>query len=338
MKFVIFCIAIYWSFIQAVFAQSVGFQQFKIGDNNQRPINITLWYPSVSTQPTELVAENRAFYGTSVVRNGAINANKYPLVLLSHGYRGSWRNLNWLAYQLSQQGMIVAAVDHPGTTTFNTNPIMAAQWWQRPNDLVNALDFLLADKHWRDVINRQRISAIGHSLGGWSVMQLAGAEFNRQQFLDQCQLYPNPRTCGLAKELGIDKPQVEEPSSGYFFDERVSKIVILDLGLARSLSVSSLNKVKTPILILAAGIDIGDLPQSQESGFLAEHIPLIQRRYQVYEQAMHFSFMQLCKKNAVNLLDSEVPGDGIICKDGSNTTRSEIHQKIVGDVSVFLAP
>ena len=338
MKVIFVCLAVYLSMSQIVWPQSVGFKQFAIGENTKRIVNMTLWYPTSSTKPLEVVGENVAFYGTEVIHNGVIEKGRYPLVLLSHGYRGSWRNLNWLAHQLTQQGMVVVAVDHPGTTTFNSQPLAASQWWKRPDDLVRALNFLLSDSQWYAVINQERISAIGHSLGGWSVMQLAGAQFDRQQFLIQCQRYPNPRVCGLANELGLNKKQTNEPVSSNLSDKRINKVVVLDLGLARSFSLSSLTNLKTATLILAAGIDIGDLPQAQESGFLAEHIPLSHRYYQVYEQAMHFSFIQLCKSGAIDLLESESLGDGIICKDGIDNTRQQLHQKMLRDINIFLTP
>ena len=113
-------------------------------------------------------------------------------------------------------------------------------------------------------------------------------------------------------------------------------MVSLDLGLARSFSIVSLNDIKVPTLILAAGIDIGDLPQALESGYIAEHVPLNSRRYKVYEKATHFSFIQGCKPGAIAMLNEEVPGDGIICKDGIGTSRDQLHQLFFNDIVRFL--
>lgn len=317
-------------------AGSVGFQQFELNDDPQRPLPITVWYPTQQKAPSDLVADNLAFVGTKVVKDASTLPQKSPFVLLSHGYRGNWRNLNWLATELAQKGMVVAAPDHPGTTTFDHSSQEASLWWQRPRDLVRILDHFQTDPTWRSIIDRDNVSAIGHSLGGWSVMQLAGAQLDRNTFQQHCRQYPNPRTCGLKNELGLASPQPNEPTAFHFYEPRIKKAVILDLGLARSFSTSSLSKVNTPTLILAAGIDIGDLPQAQESGYLAEHLPLVSRRYKVYEQAMHFSFMQLCKEGAVELLEKEATGDAIVCKDGANTTRRALHQTMFDDIWRFI--
>ena len=264
---------------KVAFAGSVGFQQFKLASDTSRPLKVSLWYPTSQNTPSESVAENIAFIGTAVVKNASVLPTKHPLVLLSHGYRGNWKNQSWLANALALKGYVVAALNHPGTTTFDHSRLQASQWWQRTHDLVRVLDYLLEDTIWRASIDAENVSAIGHSLGGWSVMQLVGAQLDRDAFKAQCLLYPNPRICGLTNELGLTSPQPGEPKSLNFYDPRIKKAVILDLGLARSFSLESMEKVETPVLILGAGVDIGDLPQAMESGYLAEHLPLFNRHY-----------------------------------------------------------
>jgi hypothetical protein len=36
------------------------------------------------------------------------------------------------------------------------------------------------------------------------------------------------------------------------------------------------------------------------------------------------------------MLEEEVPGDGIICKDGVETTRKKLHQQVLSDIVSFL--
>ena len=133
-------------------------------------------------------------------------------------------------------------------------------------------------------------------------MQLAGAKIDRETFEAECLIYPNPRTCGLSDELGLSQVQTAEANDKDLSDPRIQRVVSLDLGLARSFSVQSLNEINVPTLILAAGIDIGDLPQALASGYMAEHIPLSSRQYKVYENATHFSFIQPCKSGAEAML------------------------------------
>ncbi|MEO9495148.1 MAG: alpha/beta fold hydrolase [Vibrio splendidus] len=317
-------------------ASDVGFTQVTLTDDPNRPLNTAIWYPTQDVLDTTLIGDNPAFIGTKVIKDGEIQSGIFPVVLLSHGYRGNWRNQNWLATELASRGYIVAATDHPGTTSFDQSPEQAAKWWERPRDITRTIDYLLSEVQWKQAVNANNITAIGHSLGGWTVMQLAGAKIDRATFEAECLIYPNPRTCGLSDELGLSQAQPAEPNEKDLSDPRIQRVVSLDLGLARSFSVGSLNDVTVPTLILAAGIDIGDLPQTLESGYIAEHMPLNLRRYKVYESATHFSFIQSCKARAVPILEEEVPGDGIICKDGVGTSRDQLHQLILNDIVSFL--
>jgi len=317
-------------------ASDVGFTQVTLTDDPNRPLNTAIWYPTQDESNTSLIGDNPAFRGTRVIKDGEIQSSTFPVVLLSHGYRGNWRNQNWLATELASRGYIVAATDHPGTTSFDQSPEQAAKWWERPRDITRTIDYLLSEVQWKQAVNANNIAAIGHSLGGWTVMQLAGAKIDRATFEAECLIYPNPRTCGLSDELGLSQVQPSEPSNKNLSDPRIQRVVSLDLGLARSFSVGNLNDITVPTLILAAGIDIGDLPQALESGYIAEHMPLNLRRYKVYESATHFSFIQSCKPGAVPMLEEEVPGDGIICKDGVGTSRDQLHQLILNDIISFL--
>ncbi|EGR0942179.1 alpha/beta fold hydrolase [Vibrio vulnificus] len=317
-------------------ASDVGFTQVTLTNDSSRPLNTAIWYPTQDVSDTTLIGDNPAFIGTQVIKDGEVQSGTFPVVLLSHGYRGNWRNQNWLATKLASRGYIVAAADHPGTTSFDQSPKQAAKWWERPRDVSRILDYLLSETPWKQSANAENVTAIGHSLGGWTVMQLGGAKMDRATFEANCLIYPNPRTCGLAEELGLDIVQAEEPNKKDLSDPRIKRVVSLDLGLARSFSVGSLNDIKVPTLILAAGIDIGDLPQALESGYIAEHVPLNSRRYKVYEKATHFSFIQGCKPGAIPMLNEEVPGDGIICKDGVGASRDQLHQLFFNDIARFL--
>ncbi|MDA0120294.1 alpha/beta hydrolase family protein [Vibrio sp. T11.5] len=332
----------HWLFVSILFlshcalATGVGFTQITLTDDPQRPLDTVIWYPTNEMSHSTLIGDNPAFVGTHVIKGAQILSNTFPVVLLSHGYRGNWRNQNWLATELAKRGYIVAAADHPGTTSFDHSPLQAAKWWERPRDVSRVLDHLLTTTRWKAHVNADDITAIGHSLGGWTVMQLAGAKVDRATFKSDCLNYPNPRTCGLATELGLSSIQAQEPNLKTLQDRRIKRVVSLDLGLARSFSIDSLSDIRIPTLILAAGIDIGDLPQALESGHIAEHIPVYSRRYKVYHNATHFSFIQDCKSGAQSLLEEEVPGDGIICQDGIGTSRNELHQAMLDDIVDFL--
>ena len=166
-------------------------------------------------------------------------------------------------------------------------------------------------------------------------MVLAGAVFDHEQLKQEYTANPNPRIANLLHELGFDKPQLCELSYK-LKDDRIKRVVSIDLGLARGFSKQSLRNLNVQNLILGARVDIGDLPQAQESGFLAQYIPTNRQLYIVYKDAAHFSFMQLCKPGAKEMIEEENPGDGIVCQDGNKRSREELHEAIFQDIHSFI--
>lgn len=314
-------------------ATEIGFRRIVTHADNPRPLSISLWYPTRETAPSGPVGENRAFVGIPAVTDAAPDQERHPLVVLSHGYGGSWRNLNWLAGELVEAGYAVAAPDHPGTTTSDRDPARAATLWERPRDLSRTIDAVLADPAWAGPIDPNRIAAIGHSLGGWTVAALAGARFDPALFVRDCEDHPSLRTCGLSGELGLADPSISREMR----DPRVKAFVTLDLGLARGFTPDSLAAIRLPVLVFGAGVDIGDLPATLESGWLARHLPPESTRLVMIPDAMHFSFMQVCKPGAEALIEAEDPGDGIVCRDGGGRDRAAIHEEIAATIIGFLA-
>lgn len=52
---------------------------------------------------------------------------------------------------------------------------------------------------------------------------------------------------------------------------------------------------------------------------------------------MHLSFIQVCKSGAIDNLEKDSKGEGIICMDGGNKSRNEIHHERISLISDFLA-
>jgi predicted dienelactone hydrolase len=328
-------------------AQDVGFRQttLKAGEAD-RPLDVAIWYPTLSGQGTVVVGDTPAFPGLPVVRDAAAVKGAHPLVLLSHGYGGSWRNLAWLATALAGSGYIVAAPDHPGTTTFNMRPEQAARLWKRPQDLSHVIDAIAKDVHLAGDIDMDRIAAIGHSLGGWTVAALAGGRFAPERIMTDCGRQSGAVSCTLFSKLGmLDASNATELQSTDMQDLRIRAVATLDLGPARGFTPTSLAAIRVPFLVIAAGQDI-DLDTAtkakvaatnKDSAYLAANLPPATTTYRPIADALHFSFMQICKPGAAALIDEETPGDGIVCRDGGKRDREAIHNEVLDLVSDFLA-
>lgn len=316
---------------------SPGFRQITLSDPKFETLHVTVWYPASTEGRTVDIGSNPAFVGVTVNPDAPPLPGVHPLLVISHGYNGNWRNLSWIAAAMAAEGYIVAAPDHPGTTTFDQNPTEAKKLWRRPHDISRVIDFVIDSPALFGATDKGRIAALGHSLGGWTVMSLAGARFKPSLFIDDCHNHPKRGDCRLTEKLGINETLSQEKISANNRDARIRAVVSLDLGLAPGFTPQSLNAINIPVLILAAQADrLADLPAGQESGYLAAKMNPNRRQYESIEGATHFSFMQLCKPGAENILNEESPGDDIVCQDGPHAKRSNIHQNLVSKISAFL--
>ena len=98
--------------------------------------------------------------------------------MISHGTGGGRLTLEWLADILVQNGFMVAAVDHWGNTFDNKIAIDFVTPWERPQDISFVLTALLKDPLFGPEIDQNRIGAAGFSIGGYTVLALAGGRLD----------------------------------------------------------------------------------------------------------------------------------------------------------------
>ncbi|MCL6408596.1 alpha/beta fold hydrolase, partial [Dickeya dadantii] len=205
----------------------IGFQQITLADEaNSRPLDVAVFYPTSSSQQTAIMGENVVFPGIAVSKSAVPESGEHPLVVVSHGYGGNWLNQLWLAQALVKQGYIVAAPNHPGTTTNDMRTENAQALWQRPNDISRVITALLATPEKTGRVDEKRIAALGHSLGGWTVLELAGGRFSTDQFERDCLTH-----VGLASCKAYEKMQIAKSASSRaqldksLADPRISAVV-----------------------------------------------------------------------------------------------------------------
>jgi predicted dienelactone hydrolase len=317
----------------------IGFKTSTLPDGkNHRPLELVVWYPATTSATPKLIADTVVFVGALAVPDAPPSTGEHPLVVLSHGYGGNWGNQAWLASALAQQGYIVAAVNHPGTTSRDRSPQAAAQLWQRPIDLSRAIDAVLAQPKQFGSVTKTRIAVVGHSLGGWTVMETAGARFDPALFAEDCSTHVKLSGCNVYKQINpAGDPTSKAQLAADLSDRRVTAVVSLDLGLSRGMTDASLAVLPVPALVIAAGVPSEELPAKLESADLARRLPKASTQYVEISDASHFTFMAICKPGAVELIEEDSPGDGMICGDGDGgRPREVIQQQVAGLISEFL--
>ncbi len=318
----------------------VGFRQFQVPASQQgRGLEVAVWYPSAAGRASTLVGENAIFLGQSVHVDAQVAAGHHPLVLLSHGYSGNWSNQSWLAVHLARLGYIVAAVNHPGTTTRDMDVARGAQLWERPRDVSRTIDALSHDPAWSAVVSTDRVAAIGHSLGGWTVVELAGGRFDPDRFDADCKDHASLASCTAYCALGAGNDAASRAALGQRLkDPRIKAVVSLDLGFARGFDNSSLARIDIPVLVIAAGTPLSNphIPALLESRHLVELLPPATTRYVEIASAAHFSFLPTCKPGAADLLAKDSPDDVVVCRDGEAADREAIHRQAATEIIHFL--
>jgi predicted dienelactone hydrolase len=154
---------------------------------------IAVWYPT--TAPAAQYAYSANFSGT-VARDAApstVCGKPVPLVVFSHGDLGCGLQSIAFTEELARHGYVVAAPDHADALLCHIVPPSAprphrpaqpnflkpeswsdATFRNRRDDVEATIDALLADGDFQPVIDPQSIGAAGHSLGGYTVVGMAG--------------------------------------------------------------------------------------------------------------------------------------------------------------------
>lgn len=317
---------------------AVGFRKLTLPDAAQvRRLEVAVWYPTDRAgREATLVGDSRVFVGVSVLVDAPPQPGRHPLVIISHGYGGNWTNQQWLAADLAAQGYVVAAPNHPGTTSRDLAPPGAGRLSERPRDISRVIDGLNADPAIAAAITPQRAAVVGHSLGGWTAVALAGGRFDPDRLAASCRIHPAMAACGpeiaSPPREGAEKVALELPPT----DERVGAVVTLDLGLSQGFDPASLAAITKPVLVIAAGPGNPRMPVELESRYLADRLPAATTRYAAIGDAGHFSFLAVCKADAIPLLEADRTGGGMVCRDGGGRDRATIQRQTADLVSHFL--
>lgn len=304
-----------------------------------RPLEGFVWYPTLETKGLATHHGNPVWTGIKAIENAGVASGRFPLVVLSHGMYGNAMNQSWLASTLAQQGYIVAAISHPGTSTWAREADDARRLWERPKDISRVIDHLLSSSSLSASIDPDRIFMAGHSLGGFTAMALAGARYDAEGFNAFCTQHPGELVCGIFDRWNVAKtPEDLAEMAADLSDPRIRGIAVFDLGGTQTFSPSSLSQITTPLLVFGApeNIEGSGLDLNVESRALIAALPKNNVTYLEPAELAHFDFLGDCTPKAVTILKEEEPEDVYVCIDGG-TERRALHAMISNAVVAFFA-
>jgi predicted dienelactone hydrolase len=237
-----------------------GFRQLSIHDATQNaPIPVLVFYP------TELPATTATLgpYQFEVSPDAPAAAGAYPMVVISHGSGGTHILYRTIAMHLAKNGYVVAVPEHPGNNRLDNSLYGTVDnLVNRPRHVRLVLDTLAADAALGSVVQADKAAVIGHSMGGYTALAVAG---------------------------GMPWSKEGKPVA-VATDARVRAIVLLAPATAWYQPEDALARVEVPILMITGEHD--DITPQWHADLVLDRVPERQRvHFRVVENAGHFSFL-----------------------------------------------
>lgn len=316
----------------------------RYGITGPRPLDVLVWYPAASdATPADWILGSSADplfrVGRSAERaRPAPSDRKRPLVLLSHGTGGSAMMVAWLGEALARAGYFVAAVNHHGNTSTEALPTPEGfmLWWERATDLSHALDRLARDPQFGALIDPARIGAAGFSLGGYSVLAVAGARTSLEQWTAFCESGSHDSTCTAPPEFPEamtefakirTRPDVQSSLSRHgdsFRDSRVRGVFAI-APVGSWLTDASLRNIEIPVRIVVGAHD-STTPAATNAQRIAALIPGAQ--LSVLDRVGHYSFLAECEPAGKRRRPD-------LCTEEPGVDRADVHRTVAEDAVKF---
>ena len=301
-------------------------------ETSPRPLLTDIWYPAVGSAIEEEIfigPLNRPFFKSGkAARNAEIMDGSFPLILLSHGTGGTSLQLGWLASYLASFGYIAAAVNHHGNN--GLEPYQAQgflRYWERAKDLTVLLDQLLNDAVWGSKINSDHIGAAGFSLGGYTMIAVAGGTPNIEPMLqafehgqlDLRQIMPPefPDYGMFEKEFKSLTNSIAAANTSHR-DERIKAVFALAPVLGEIFSPDGLSPIQIPVKIVVGDAD-QFAPADVNASHYASHINGAELT--LLESVGHYTFLA----ETTEIGQQEMP---LFCLDPDGVDRASIHTTV----------
>ena len=220
------------------------------------------------------------------VRDCAVEGNKLPLIVISHGKGASLLSHHDTASALANAGFVVATLNHPGDSFGDEMLGQQLKIFEtRPNDISRLVSFIIQQWQHRDRIDSNAIGVFGFSRGGYTALALAGA---------------TPSTLAGAKHLcnhlwsSVDSLCRQFKAAGSQLqtqaDPRIRAVVVVDpLNL---FDVRGLQSVHIPVQLWASEQG-GDGVKLEHTEEIRDALPQLSD-YHVARGAGHFAYLTPC--------------------------------------------
>lgn len=296
-------------------------------------LTTVVWYPaesSAAVKPVKIPGLGIFELGSAAPdAKPAASPSKFPLIAISHGTGGSGLSMAWLGEALAAQGYVVAAVNHPGNNGTEAYTVEGfSKWWERARDLNEVITAMLADSQFGNRIDAKRIAAAGFSLGGNTMIEIAGGLTYAEGFVRYCDTNATDGICTSPPEFPTlvedfrklirDKPEVLNHAGDSYRDVRVRAVFAMAPALGPAFPVSGLKKISIPVEIVAGESD-KSVPIASSAKYFAVNIP--GARLHIFPGGVgHYVFLDTCTDSGRNTL-------AVLCVDNEGVDRDAIHKR-----------
>jgi len=311
----------------------------------QKPeLHVMVWYPAPVTavETMQVIGPPDA----PLLEEGMASPNApmipamrpLPLIVLSHGTGGSKEQMAWLGIALARAGFVVAAVDHPGNNSHEAYTAEGfALWWERATDLSEVIDGMLADENFGAKIDKQRIGAAGFSLGGYTVLEIAGAQTDVSALYDRCAKQPDQAVCHVPEMKNLGTPQqilakVRQTSGASlaasadsYKDARVWAVFAIAPALGFTMTPESLHAIHEPVEIVVGGAD-PIAPANENASYVRSNIRGAKET--VLPNVAHYTFLDTCTAAGKKQI-------GVYCEDAAGVGRDKVHEQVAAEAVEF---
>ncbi len=163
-----------------------------------RPLPVEVWYPATIPPGTE---ERTVYQAPLSVPSGApprtfelpgkalrdappVAGQRFPLVVVSHGFPGYGTFLSYLTENLASKGYVVASIDHTDSVVGAVKGFQSTLLNRAKDQLfvMNRLRALSAesDGFLSGLLDPDKVAIVGYSMGGYGALATAGAGYSRE--------------------------------------------------------------------------------------------------------------------------------------------------------------
>jgi predicted dienelactone hydrolase len=275
---------------------SVGILSLLVNDKIE---NIS--FPALVFYPSDMVSKETKFgpYILDVASDSTIRSGSFPLVIISHGNGSSPLAYRTLAFGLAQAGFIVAVPEHFGNNR-NENHLEGTteNLELRPRHIINTINCIYADERFQKVLQLDQVAVIGHSMGGYTALAVAGG---------------NP-WIGIHQKIEIKS------------DSRIKALVLFAPATAWFGPRHSLDKISASILMYTAEHDT--VTTAWQGQLIEDYLPK-QLIHHKIKNAGHFSFLSPFPEEMKKLAFPP-------STDPAGFDRVEFHKRLNSEVIAFL--